>query len=71
MVLRSMPPAFLPRKYSSRLPGRAMGSKVGFGMNLLTLPPTSSRRLPPTSAHCMHRLAMAGSMWRVKASSAS
>ncbi len=48
-----------------------MGSKVGFGMNLFTLPPTNNRRLPPTSAHCMHRLAMDGSMYRVKASSAS
>ena len=33
----------------------AIGSKVGFGMNLLIFPPTSSRFLPFTSAHCMHR----------------
>ena len=40
-------------------------------MNLLIFPATSRRFLPFTSAHCMHRLAMAGSMWRMNASSAS
>ncbi len=56
---------FRPRKYWSRLPGRATGSKVGLGMNRLTVPPTSRRFLPSISAHCMARLAMAGSMCRV------
>ncbi len=54
-----------PRKYSSRLPGLATGSNRGLGMNRLIFPPTSSRFRPLISAHCMARLAMAGSMWRV------
>ena len=61
----SFDPGFLPRKYSSRLPGLATGSKSGLGMNRFTLPPTRSRRLPLMSAHCMARLAMTGSMCRV------
>ncbi|MCW2933556.1 MAG: hypothetical protein JWM19_4518 [Actinomycetia bacterium] len=35
---------------------RDTGSKVGFGMNLFTLPPTSRRVLPSSCAHCMARL---------------
>ena len=60
-----------PRKYSSRQPGRATGSNSGFGMNRLSFPATIRRGLPFTSAHCMPRLAMPGSRWRVKASGAS
>ncbi len=52
---------FRPRKYSSITPGAATGSNVGFGMNLFTLPPTSSRVLPSICAHCMARLRYAGS----------
>ena len=52
----SAPFGLRPRKYSSMTPGAATGSKVGFGMNLFTLPPTSSRVLPSTCAHCMARL---------------
>jgi hypothetical protein len=59
---------FRPRKYSSRLPGLATGSKVGFGMNRLILPPTNRRWRPLISAHCMARLAIFGSIKRVKAS---
>ena len=60
-----------PRKYSSSAPGLEIGSNVGLGMKRLTLPPTSSRCRPLISAHCMVRLAMPFSMWRVKASIAS
>ena len=58
MVFTSWPPVFLPRKYVSRLPGRAMGSHVGLGMNRLTAPDTNRRFLPPTLAHCMQRFCM-------------
>ena len=61
----SWAPGFRPRKYSIRLPACATGSKVGFGMNRLIFPPTKSRTRPSTSAHCIARFAMAGSMWRV------
>ena len=40
-------------------------------MNLLTLPATMNRCLPSIVAHCMQRLRMDGSMWRMKASGAS
>ena len=70
-TLGSAPFGLRPRKYSSMTPGAATGSKVGFGMNLFTLPPTSSRVRPSICAHCMARLRYAGSMCRVKASMAS
>ena len=69
--LMSLASGLRPRKYSSRLPGRATGSNVGFGMKRLTLPPTSSRCFPLSSAHCMQRLCIAGSTWRMNASVAS
>lgn len=49
----------------------AIWSKVGLGMNLLTLPATMKRFRPSISAHCMQRFFMDGSMWRMKASGAS
>ena len=67
----SLPSGFLPRKYSSRMPGFATGSKVGFGMKRLILPPTSRRFLPSTIAHCMQRFWSFFGTWRMKASSAS
>ena len=66
-----LPSGFRPRKYSSRQPGFATGSKVGFGMKRLTFPPTSRQRRPPTSAQSIARFFMRRSMCRVKASSAS
>ncbi|MCI0441207.1 MAG: transposase [Chloroflexi bacterium] len=50
---------------------RREDGRVAYRMKRLRRPPTSRRFLPPTSAHCMQRLRMEGSMWRVKASSAS
>ncbi len=61
----------LARKYESRQPGLATGSKVGFGMNRLTLPPTRSRFLPSISAHCIARRRISLGMNRMNASSAS
>ncbi len=59
---RSAPRGLRPRKYSSSAPGFPTGSKVGFGMNRFTLPPTSSRCLPSSCAHWMARFLSLGSM---------
>ena len=67
----SAPRGLRPRKYSSSAPGFEIGSNVGLGMKRLIFSPTIRRVLPSTSTHCIARLRNFGSMWRVKASSAS
>ena len=41
-----------------RLPGLAIGSKVGFGRKRFTFPPTIRRVRPSRVAHCMQRFAI-------------
>lgn len=67
----SLPSGLRPRKYWSREPGFATGSKVGLGMKRWIFPQITSRLRPSTVARWIALFASLRSMWRVKASSAS